>query len=452
MNPFPTDFMWGAATAAYQIEGGWKDDGKGESIWDRFTHIPGHIAGGDTGDDACDHYHRWREDIALMQRLGINAYRFSVAWTRIFPDGRGRVNQAGLDFYDRLVDSLLEAGIEPLVTLYHWDLPQALEEEGGWPERATADAFADYAATVAGRLGDRIRWWATLNEPWVSAHDGYLVGVHAPGRTDLPTSLAAAHHLLLGHGLAVPAIRAASPAASVGVVLSLLPHTPASGSDLDAAAARLGDGSLNRWYLDPLAGRGYPDDVVEDVGVPLDFVREGDPETIAVPVDYLGVNYYTRIIARGPEAGNGPWEVMAGPEFTDMGWEVRPEALEELLVRLHREYPFLRYVVTENGAAYPDRPGPDGAVHDPDRMSYLARHFAAAGRAAASGVPLHGYFVWSLLDNFEWAHGYAKRFGLVYVDYATQRRSVKSSGDWYRRVIGAGGLTPGLYAEALEAP
>ena len=440
ITAFPPDFVWGAATAAYQIEGAWDENGKGESIWDRFCHTPGKIENGDTGDVACDHYHRWREDVALMQEIGLRAYRFSIAWPRLLPEGRGRVNQPGLDFYDCLVDALLEAGIEPFVTLYHWDLPQALQDEGGWPARTTAEAFVEYADLASRTLGDRVRHWMTLNEPFVSAFIGYLEGRHAPGHTDLDEALAAAHHLLLAHGWAVPVIRRNSPGAQVGIALNLIPFTPASPSAADRAAAWQQDGMVNRWFLDPLAARGYPADIVQHYGRPMDFVQPGDLEAIAVPLDFLGVNYYTRGVVRSsavPEAENTPQTVFPNPERTEMGWEVYPEGLYRVLGRLHFGYAFPALYITENGAAYADQIGPDGQVNDAPRIAYLKAHFAQAARAIAAEVPLRGYFVWSLMDNFEWAHGYSKRFGLIYVDYPTQRRILKASAHWYRKVIAA---------------
>jgi beta-glucosidase len=440
ITSFPQDFIWGAATASYQVEGAWDEDGKGESIWDRFSHTPGKIANGDTGDVASDHYHRWREDVALMKEIGLQAYRFSIAWPRLLPEGQGSVNQPGLDFYDQLVDGLLETGIEPCVTLYHWDLPQALQDQGGWPVRSTAEAFVEYADLASRTLGDRVTYWMTLNELFVSAIVGYLEGRHAPGHSDLDEALAAAHHLLLAHGWAIPVIRRNSPDAQVGIVLNLSGQTPASPSAADRAAAWQGDGILNRWFLDPLSARGYPADIVQHYGRPMDFVQAGDLEVIAAPLDFLGVNYYARHVVRSteiPEAENAPRTVFPNPERTEMGWEVYPEGLYELLGRLHFDYRFPALYVTENGAAYPDQIGPDGEVHDPSRVAYLKAHFTEAARAIAAGVPLRGYFVWSLMDNFEWAYGYSKRFGLVYVDYPTQQRVLKTSAHWYRQVIAA---------------
>lgn len=437
---FPPDFVWGTATASYQIEGAWDEDGKGESIWDRFSHTPGKVQDGDTGDVACDHYHRWKEDIGQMQSLGVKNYRFSTSWPRILPEGRGRVNQAGLDFYSRLVDGLLEAGITPFITLYHWDLPQVLQDAGGWVVRSTAEAFVEYTDALVGTLGDRVRHWITLNEPVVSAYVGYKEGRHAPGHTDTDEMLAAAHHLLLAHGWGVPVIRRHARDAQVGVVNVFSPQVPASRSAADRAAAYTAGGTGNRWYTDPLAGRGYPPDIIEHYGRPMDFVQPGDLDAIGVPIDFLGVNYYTRGIARSeaiPESENAPREVFPNPNPTEVGWEVYPEGLYDVLGWLHFNYRFPAIYVTENGAAYPDRVGPDGQVDDPLRIAYLKAHFQSAARAIAAGVPLRGYFVWSFMDNFEWAYGYSKRFGLVYVDYETQRRIPKSSAHWYRRVIEA---------------
>ncbi|MDP9368612.1 MAG: GH1 family beta-glucosidase [Chloroflexota bacterium] len=440
---FPDGFVWGAATASYQIEGAAREDGRGESIWDRFSHTPGKILNGDTGDVACDHYHRWREDIALMRELGLAAYRFSVAWPRVLPDGRGQVNDGGLDFYDRLVDGLLEVGIAPWVTLYHWDLPQPLEDAGGWPNRETADAFVNFADVVSRRLGDRVNRWITLNEPWVSAFLGYQMGVHAPGRTDLDDALAASHTLLLAHGRAVPAIRANNEDASVGITLNLSPTYPASPEPADAAAARRYDGYLNRWFLDPIFGCGYPADMLDTYGALAPRVEAGDLETIAVPIDFLGVNYYFPTYLAASD--DGPLGFVQAPpegERTAMGWPVAASGLEELLVRLNREYPTLPLFITENGAAYKD-PAPTGdRVPDPARIRYLADHLAAAGHVIAAGVPLRGYFVWSLLDNFEWAFGYDRRFGITHVDFTTQQRTIKDSGRWYARTVRENRLAP----------
>jgi beta-glucosidase len=435
---FPKDFVWGAATASYQIEGAWDEDGKGESIWDRFSHTPGKVQNGDTGDVACDHYHRWGEDLALMKEIGLHAYRFSVAWPRILPAGRGWVNQAGLDFYSRLVDGLLEAGIEPYLTLYHWDLPQALQDQGGWPARTVVEAFCEYAYAVSRALGDRVRYWTTLNEPYVSAFVGYHEGRHAPGHSNLHEALAASHHLLLAHGQAMPVIRANVSEAIVGITLNYGPQAPASPSAVDRDAANWKDGNINRWFLDPLVGRGYPADMVKGFGDPLEFVQPGDLETISTPVDFLGVNYYTRGIIRSTavsEEQNAPRSVFPNDEHTEMGWEVYPDGLFQTLGRLHFAYGFPAIYITENGAAYKDQVGPDGQLEDPARLRYIQRHLEKVGQAIAIGVPVRGYFAWSLLDNFEWAFGYSKRFGLIYVDYATQQRIPKASARWYGQVI-----------------
>jgi beta-glucosidase len=435
---FPSTFIWGAATASYQIEGAWDEDGKGESIWDRFSHTPGKIRNGDTGDVACDHYHRWREDVALMKEWGLHAYRFSISWPRLLPQGQGHVNPAGVDFYSRLVDGLLDAGIEPFVTLYHWDLPQALQDRGGWPARPTAEAFVEYADLASRSLGDRVKHWITLNEPYVSAIVGHLEGRHAPGHSDLDEALAAAHHLLLAHGWSIPMIRRNCRKAEVGLTLNLSPHTPASPSAADRAAAWRGDGIVNRWFLDPIAARGYPADIVQHYGREMGFVREDDMRAIAIPIDFLGVNYYTRRVVRStaiPDDENALRTVFVNPQPTEMGWEVYPTGLYDLLGRLHFDYRFPALYITENGAAYRDRIDDNGQVEDPLRIQYLKAHVVAAGQAIAAGVPLRGYFAWSLLDNFEWAHGYSKRFGLIYVDYPSQRRIPKASAHWYRQVM-----------------
>ncbi|TQK50623.1 beta-glucosidase [Streptomyces sp. SLBN-118] len=437
LNALPADFTWGAATAAYQIEGAVAKDGRSPSIWDTFSHTPGAVAGGDTGDVACDHYHRWPEDIALMKQLGLGAYRFSIAWPRVVPGGDGPVNKAGLDFYDRLVDGLLDAGITPFATLYHWDLPQALQDRGGWPSRETAEHFAAYASAVTERLGDRVRDWATLNEPLCSAWIGHLEGRMAPGLTDLGAAVHASYHLHLGHGLAVQAIRAASPGARVGIVNNLSPIEPATDRPEDHAAAVRADGHTNRWWLDPIHGRGYPQDMLDVYGVELPQ-RAGDLETIAAPLDWLGLNYYFRQIVTADPTGPVPHArqiFVPGARHTAMDWEVHADGLEQLLLRLTEEYGAQRIHVTENGSAYPDVVRADGTIDDPERVRYLEEHLAACARAARQGAPVAGYFAWSLMDNFEWAYGYDKRFGLVHVDYTTQRRTIKGSGHRYAAII-----------------
>jgi beta-glucosidase len=435
---FPKDFVWGAATASYQIEGAWNEDGKGESIWDRFSHTPGNVQDGDTGDVACDHYHRWMEDLGLLKELGLKAYRFSIAWPRILPNGRGAINQAGLDFYNKLVDGLLELNIEPYVTLYHWDLPQKLQDEGGWVSRSVVDAFVGYADVVSLSLGDRVKNWITLNEPWVSAFIGYEHGRHAPGHTNLHEALAASHHLLLSHGLAVPVIRRNSPNSNVGITLNLTPQVPASPSIADRDAANWGDGYVNRFFLDPLVGRGYPQDMVNGFGNKMDFVQANDLSVISTPVDFIGVNYYTRNIARSEkisEAENAPLTVIRGDEITQMDWEVYPEGIYKTLGRLYFDYDFPAIYITENGASFEDHVSADGEVDDPARLSYIKRHLEQVHRAIEAGIPVKGYFAWSLMDNFEWGFGYSKRFGLIRVDYQTQKRTFKSSAKWYRQVI-----------------
>ena len=451
---FPAGFAWGAATASYQIEGAVTEGGRGLSIWDTFSRRPGAVLGGDTGDVADDHYHRYREDVALLGDLGVTHYRFSLAWPRLQPTGQGAVNPAGLDFYQRLVDELLARDIQPWVTLYHWDLPQPLEDAGGWPARDTAARFADYAARVHDRLRDRIRVWTTLNEPWCSAFLGYANGQHAPGRTEPAAALAAAHHLLLGHGLAVRAMREQDPAGSYGITLNLHPVDPASPAPADVDAARRVDAVCNRIFLDPVFRAAYPADLREDVAGVTDmaFVRDGDERTIAAPIDLLGVNYYRRTVVRGAAASqpNPAWvgsedveEVEQGLPATEMGWEIDPSGLYDLLRRVTADYGPVPLYVTENGAAFADAPSDGGAVADPARVDYLDRHFRAARQAIDDGVDLRGYFVWSLLDNFEWAYGYSKRFGLVYVDYASQRRIPKASAHWYAGVTRRNGLLPG---------
>ncbi|MGW2399488.1 GH1 family beta-glucosidase [Kitasatospora sp. NPDC001664] len=439
LRSLPDDFVWGAATAAYQIEGAVAEDGRAPSIWDTFSHTPGKVDNGDTGDVACDHYHRWPEDLGLASRLGLGAYRFSIAWPRVVPQADGVVNPAGLDFYDRLVDAQLEAGLTPFPTLYHWDLPQAQQDRGGWAERATAERFAEYAAVVAERLGDRVTNWATLNEPLCSAWIGHLDGNMAPGIKDLTTAVRASYHLHLGHGLAVQVLRESVPGAKIGIVNNLSTIEPASGSAADLAAAVRADGHINRWWLDPVFGRGYPEDMVKLYGVELP-VREGDMELIGAPLDWIGLNYYFRQFVTDDPSGPAPgFRQVRGPnaEHTAMDWEVHAPGLEELILRLSNEYGASKIYVTENGSAYADTVTPEGAVHDPGRTAYLEQHLAACDRAVAQGAPLAGYFAWSLLDNFEWAYGYDKRFGLVHVDYETQRRTVKTSGLRYAELIAA---------------
>ena len=437
---FPPGFTWGAATASYQIEGAAQTDGRGPSIWDVFSHTPGRVLNGDTGDVACDHYARYADDVALMRELGLAAYRFSVAWPRVQPLGSGRVEQRGLDFYRRLVDELLDSGIAPWLTLYHWDLPQALQEEGGWTSRDTAERFAEYAGIVYDALGDRVPHWSTLNEPWCSSLLSYQAGHHAPGERDGTRAARAVHHLLLGHGLAAGVLRERG-CTDLGLTLNL---NPVRGEDPDLV--RKVDGQQNRMWLDAVLLGRYPDDVVADLeaaGAPLP-VQDGDLDVISAPLDWLGVNYYFRShVAGGSTAGEpSPW--IGGQDVVDvdppvlttaMGWGVEPDGLVELLTRLHDEWPAIPLVITENGSAWEDVVAPDGAVRDPDRVDYLLRHLEAASEAIGKGVDLRGYFAWSLLDNFEWSFGYERRFGIVHVDYETQVRTPKDSARAYAEVL-----------------
>ena len=430
---FPKDFVWGVATSSFQIEGAATADGKGPSIWDRFCQVPGAIADASNGDVACDHYHRWREDLDLIQSLGVDAYRFSVSWPRVQPLGAGAFNAAGLDFYERLVDGLVERGIKPYLTLNHWDLPDALQAGGGWAARDTVHRFVDYAQHVAARLGDRVHAISTHNEPWVVAVLGHEHGNFAPGVKSRATAMQVAHHLLLSHGLALQALRAQGCKSRLGIVLNLSPIGPATSSAEDVAQARLEDGRSVRWYMDPLFKGAYPADVLEHLGADAPQVDAVDLRDIATPMDFLGVNYYTRSVV----SAAGSWDIKAsGKVLTEMGWEVYPEGLTELLLRLHRDYRVPPLYVKENGAAFKDVLI-DGRVHDIARTDYIARHIAAVGDALAQGVPMAGYMVWSLMDNFEWASGYDKRFGIVHVDYETLARTPKDSALWYREFLQA---------------
>lgn len=442
---FPPSFVWGVATAAYQIEGAVAEDGRGPSIWDTFSHTPGKVDGGDTGDIACDHYHRWPQDLDLMVDLGVNAYRFSIAWPRILPTGADRVEPRGLEFYRNLLEGLRERHITPFVTLYHWDLPQALEDKGGWRSRETATRFAEYAGVVADALGDLVPFWITLNEPFVSSIIGYGQGRHAPGAREGHGALAAAHHLLLGHGLAVRALRERG-AGQLGITLNMSPAVPASDSAADAAAAARQDLFVNRLFTDPVLEGTYPALAREIFGEISDFsfLREGDLAVISQPLDFLGVNYYYRAHVRDAPSAAAASERTAfdigvaaqipdGLTRTAMGWPVEPEGLHATLVGLRDRYPSLPPIyITENGCAFPEQVGPDGAVDDPARIQFVDNHLAAARRALEDGVDLRGYFYWSLLDNFEWAKGYAPRFGLVYLDYESQARTPKASFRWLR--------------------
>lgn len=428
---FPHNFLWGAATAAYQVEGAWNKDGRGESIWDRFSHTPGKIANGDTGDIACDHYHRYEEDISLMRQLGLRAYRFSTSWSRVLPSGRGRINPKGLDFYDRLVDRLCAANIEPLLTLHHWDLPQALQDEGGWDNRNISHAFADYAALMVKRLGDRVKYWTTFNEPSVITNIGFLTGEHAPGIQDPRMAYQVAHHLLVAHGLGVQAIRAARPDANGGIVLNLWPAEPASDSVEDAAAAEKYWQEQETLFLDPLFKGHYPPAVYDMAGPNMPKVQDGDMALIAQELNFVGINFYSRHVV----GMAGMVEPIEGSEYTEMGWEVCAPAMRRMLVKINSEYDLPPIYITENGAAFKDEVGVDGEIHDLRRIEYLKHHFIQTCLAMLDGVDVRGYMVWSLMDNFEWGHGFSKRFGLVHVDYESRKRTIKDSGRWYANVI-----------------
>ncbi len=440
---FPKDFLWGAATASYQIEGATTEGGRGATIWDVFSDTPGKVLNGDTGDVACNHYHLYREDVGLMAQLGLQAYRFSIAWSRILPNGTGTVNEAGLDFYSRLVDALLEKDITPYITLYHWDLPQTLQDTGGWANRATVDAFTNYAEIVARRLGDRVNDWITHNEPWVVAFLGNELGIHAPGLKDLRTATQVGHNLLVSHGMAVRALRSClKPEAQIGITLNLTHFEAATDSVTDRAAAARQDGYINRWFLDPLFKGAYPADMWELFGSDVPTVADGDFDLITEPIDFLGINYYSRgVIADDPNGGvlKTRSEFPEG-EYTEMNWEVYPEGLYQLLTNVQNNYNPPALYITENGAAFADEVSADGQVHDERRTAYLQSHFAAAHRAIEDGAKLKGYFVWSLMDNFEWAWGYTRRFGITYVDYTTQKRTLKDSALWYRSVIQENGF------------
>ncbi|MGP8161046.1 MAG: GH1 family beta-glucosidase [Candidatus Dormibacteria bacterium] len=465
---FPEGFLFGTKTSAYQVEGSVDAGGRGPSIWDTFSHTPGTTRHGDTGDVTADHYRHLDQDLDLIGELGVTAYCFSVAWSRVQPLGSGPVNQPGLDFYRRLVDGLRRRGVMPVVTLFHWDLPQALEDAGGWPARDTSGRFADYAAIVAGALGPEVGVWATHNEPWCAAWVGYGTGDHAPGRHDLGLAVAATHHLLLGHGRAVQAIRAAVPGAQVGIDLNLLPVRPASDHDDDRAAARRADGNMNRLYLDPVLRGEYPADMLAHYArhrPGFEVVQSGDLAVIAEPLDFLGVNFYGPLTVCAPtrmaEArAAGYWVPRTAPrdplhadlrdvevhrpefERTPMDWEVEPGALTELLLRVRDDYGPRPLHVLENGRASDDYVSPDGEVRDPERIAYLRGHLGAVLDAIAAGVDVRGYFVWSLMDNFEWGHGFSKRFGLTWVDYPSGTRIPKASFAWYRDIIRAHALAP----------
>jgi len=442
-HDFPREFLWGASTSAYQIEGSPLADGAGPSIWQRFAHTPGRTTNGDTGDVACDHYRRWRDDVALMRRLGLQAYRFSISWSRVFPRGTGAINERGLDFYDNLVDELLANGIRPNATLFHWDLPAALDDRGGWLNRDAADWFGDYAAAVFARLGDRVPLWSTLNEPWVVTDGGYLHGALAPGHRNLFEAPIASHNLLRAHGRGVQAFRAEARVGEIGIVVNLEPKDPATDSAADIAAAQRGDAYMNRQYLDPIFEGQYPDEMREIFGPAWpDFPAE-DFSLIGQKIDFVGINYYTRgVVRHDPEARPVCLAYVRQPEhaYTETGWEMHPPSLERTLLWVTERYGRIPLYITENGAAIYDPPHAiDGAVHDPMRVWYLREHLKAARNAIAKGAELRGYFVWSLFDNYEWSLGYTKRFGIVHVNYETQERTPKTSATYYCRVIGTNG-------------
>jgi beta-glucosidase len=428
---FPDHFVWGVATSAFQLEGATSEDGRGPSIWDSFCKLPGVIADASNGDQACDHYHRWESDLDLIASLGVNAYRFSVSWSRVRPAGEGAWNEKGLDFYERLVDGLLKRNLQPYLTLNHWDLPDELQAAGGWANRDTVHRFVEYARKISERLGDRVASIATHNEPWVMAVLGHETGIFAPGIKDRGVAMQVSHNLLLSHGLALQALRADGCRSRLGIVLNLSPIEPAVNSSDDIAQARLEDGKLLRWYMDPLFRGCYPDDILTHLGDDAPHVEQGDMQTIAIPMDFLGVNYYSRSVA----SAAGTWDAkLGGLETTDMGWEVYPKGLTDLLLRLTNDYPVPPLYVTENGAAFKDVMQ-SGRIHDESRTRYIAQHIDAVADAIRQGVRMEGYMVWSLLDNFEWASGYEKRFGIVHVDYSTQVRTLKDSAIWYREFL-----------------
>jgi beta-glucosidase len=453
---FPPRFLWGAATAAYQIEGAISEDGRSPSIWDTFSATPEKVCNGDTGEIAADHYHRMPQDVAMMAQLGLTAYRFSIAWSRILPTGRGSINAKGLDFYERLVDTLLAHGIQPFATLYHWDLPQALQDEGGWLQRETAYAFADYAEIVTERLGDRVGHWVTHNEPWCAAFLGHATGTHAPGVQDRQAAIQVGHHLLLSHGLAVPRIRkhCQIEKAQVGIALNFTPVYATDDQPETRAGVALADAFSNRWFIDPLCGRGYPSLLFDGSGLQPPIMRDDDMATISTPIDFLGVNNYSRMLVRGKDAAHArdtaiqhdtlftsvpyePVDTISGATYTTMGWEVYPHALRDILLRLHRDYALPALYVTENGASFHDSWDGTDVVTDQERVLYLHDYIMGLTDLFPQGVPLKGYFAWSLIDNFEWSEGYSKRFGLVYLDYPTQRRVLKESAHWYADLIAA---------------
>jgi len=444
---FPEGFQWGTATASVQIEGAWQEDGKSESIWDRFAHTPGRIRNGDTPDVACDSYHRYPDDVALMREMNLTSYRFSIAWPRILPGGGGPVDARGVDYYVRLVDALLEAGIRPFPTLYHWDLPQVLQDRGGWPNRDTAGRFADYAASVVRALGDRVSHWIIFNEPSIFTTMGYLAGIHAPGIRDRDAFLRAGHTVNLAQGEAFRAMRSERSDAVIGTAFNMSPCEPAGDSEADAAAAERWHALVNLWYLEPALRGRYPHAFVD--GPPLEAmgVREGDMELVRAPLDFLGINLYTRTLVAerpGDAIGLDAWAVgplggNEGPK-TDFGWEVWPDALYDMILRITRDYDRPVIEVTENGCSYADGPDANGAIHDARRIDFYRGYLAAVARAIEDGADVRGYHAWTLLDNFEWSEGYDQRFGLVWVDFESGARTLKASGRWYGRAAARNGF------------
>lgn len=434
---FPDKFLWGAATAAYQIEGAWNEDGRAESIWDRFSHTPGKVTKGENGDVACDHYHRWPQDVALMAELGLKAYRFSISWSRVLPDGRGNVNQKGIDFYSRLVDGLLEKNITPFITLYHWDLPQALQDAGGWLNRRIIDWFAEYAAVVYRALGDRVQNWMTINEPNVFSTLGYRLGYHAPGVQDPATSFQVLHHLYLAHGAAIRTMCEVLPSGKIGIVPALVQNYPATDSPEDIEAAHQRN-MMDQSLIEPLMrGQYLPQqlDYLDSIGA-RPVILDGDMELISTPADFLGINHYFSYFVSAKH-GDGFVPPKPGLPVTDLNWPIYPNGLRDMLIRVTKEYGSMPIYITENGAAFNDQVSPDGQIHDTRRVEFLRGFISALGEAIEAGVDVRGYFVWSLMDNFEWNKGYDPRFGLIYMDYTTQKRIVKDSGRFYADVIRA---------------
>lgn len=441
---FPKDFLWGSATASYQVEGAYDEDGKGESIWDRFSHTPGKIENSDTGDVACDHYHRYADDVKLMKELGLKSYRYSISWPRLFPDGTGKPNEKGMDFYKRLNNLLLENGIQPAVTLFHWDLPQKLQDKGGWANCETINYFEEYSSFVLKNLGDVVPMWFTHNEPFVVSFLGYMSGIHAPGKTDPSLMLAVAHNLLLSHGKVVSLYRDMNIGGKIGIALNLSTKYPASQNEQDIKAARTSDGILNRWYLDPLLKGSYPEDILEyysNRNINFSY-KEEDLKTIKQPTDFLAINYYTsEFIKQAPNNDFiGINDQLNSFEKTEMDWIVYPQGLYDLLKRIDRDYEKIDLIITENGAAYKDIIESDGTIKDDRRINYIHEHLLACHRAIQEGINLKGYYLWSLMDNFEWSCGYSKRFGLIHVDFQTLKRTIKQSGYWYKNVIQNNGI------------